>query len=242
MTRHAATLSPAAALILAVGFVATPAQAQQAPGAAVTKTEAAEKPAHRIFVELRVPTRYATDASFDALSDDNAVTTAQLGAGYDLSRWTVDGLRAYLLYSSVVEDVDRFSGTVGLAWTQYQFLAAADWGPTLWQVLRPSVRLGGGYSLQEIELDIDTGQRDDFAHDVIGFGAVGVTALTPPGLVALGQFGLSTQVGYSIQTAATFDELDSEDGGGWDRRDIVLGDLDTDGVFWDVGATWQYAF
>ncbi len=188
-----------------------------------------------LLFELRVPSYYPTDSSFDAFSDDDNYTGGMLGAGYDLGELTVPGLRAYLLYFGGGADQERFDGDLDLTWSRNLFVAAADYGPTLWDVLRPSARIGAGYALQALEVDTATSIKDDYAHDFVGLGSLGFELSTPRGMLGSVRLSLLGEFGYQLQTTATFDELESGGSGDFEVQEASFGDLNTNGVFWDLG-------
>jgi hypothetical protein len=188
-----------------------------------------------LLFELRVPSFYPTDSSFDAFSDDDHYTGGMLGAGYDIGSFTVPGLRAYLLYVGGGADQSRFNGDLELSWTRNLFMAAADWGPELWGVFRPSARVGAGYALQALEVDTATSIKDDYAHDIVGLGSVGFEVSTPKKMFSGVQLSILGEFGYQAQTNATWDELEGGGNGGFETQEASLGDLNTNGVFWDLG-------
>lgn len=188
-----------------------------------------------LLFELRVPSFYPTDASFDAFSDDDQYSGGMLGAGYDIGSFTLPGLRAYLLYVGGGVDQTRFDGDLDLSWSRNLFLAAADWGPELCGIFRPSARVGAGYALQALEVDTATSIKDDYAHDVVGLGSLGFELSTPEGMLGSVQLSFLGEFGYQAQTDANWDELGGGGNGGFETQEASLGDLNTNGWFWDLG-------
>lgn len=189
-----------------------------------------------LFGELRATTFGTDDRSFDALSDDEQYTAGMFGVGWDLGRLTVPGLRALVLYSGGGVEQSRFGGQANLDWYRNLFLAAADWGPTFFDTIRPSARLGAGYALQSLDVQTTGPAKHDYAHDFAGFGSLGLEVSTPRQFLGPVRLSLLGEFGYLGQTTATFDELDGSQGGDFSYQQASMGDLSTSGWFWDVGA------
>jgi hypothetical protein len=224
-----------AALILATLGLTSEASAEQPPMQIEQPLEWSER--SELIFELRTPSFYPTDASFDALSDDDAYSGGMLGAGYDIGRLTVPGLRAYVLYFGGGTDKERFDGALDMSWSRNLFLAAADFGPELYDFFRPSARLGAGYALQWLEFSTTGSPREDYAHDLVGLGSLGFEFFTPEGFLGSVRLSFLGEVGYQAQTTATFDEFgaDSGEDDPWQRQEASFGELSTNGLFWDLG-------
>lgn len=203
-----------------------------------------------LSVDMRIQTVYNEDSSYDGFSDYERMLTFHLAVGHELA--AVPGLRASIAYqkSMPVHDGNRFSGDLELDWQQYHFLALIDWGPTLWEIFRPYVRLGGGYALNTLTATTPEHSFHDWAHDIGYTGSVGFEALLGGKKLRenLGlSFAILGQFGYQGQTGADFGELSiDEDTLGeddpWSRADLSVGTLNTSGLFWDLGFGVRLAF
>ena len=198
---------------------------------------------NELIAEFRGPTFYATDSTFDAVSDDDTYSDAMLGVGYDLGERTVPGLRGLFLFHGGGLSQDRFQGATQLDWHRNLFLVGADWGPELWGVFRPAVRLGAGYALQNLEVNTTGPTRDDYAHDLAGLGQVTFALSTPRDWLGPVSVGFIGGLGYLAQTSATFDELEAGYGGEdpWTYEQADLGEINASGVFWDLGVSVRLA-
>jgi hypothetical protein len=242
--RPSLSKSCALACLVASVFLTASVQAQsapQTPQASQQETQTAEtlsfSQSPELIFELRALSFHPTDSSFDALSDDDTYTGGMLGAGYDIGRLTVPGLRAYLLYFGGGTDIERFDGDLDMSWSRNLFMAAADFGPELFCFFRPSARLGVGYALQELDFETSGASRDDYAHDLVGLGSIGLEFFTPKDFLGPLRFSLIGEFGYQAQTQASFDEFSAEhaEDDPWVRQEASLGELNTDGLFWDLG-------
>lgn len=206
-----------------------------------TFVAAEEAQASELALELRINTHYITDASFDALSDENSTVGAQLAIGYDLSALGLPGLRSYLVYEGTGQTTSRFDRSLDLQWERANLMLAADYGPDLFGFFRPSVRLGAGYVTQFLMVSSSGPDLFDRAHDFGAFGALGFEAYIPySNTFSRVTFGLNGQYGYNWQTQASFDNLragddayDEEDP--WERQSVDVGTLQTRGQFWNIG-------
>ncbi len=224
-------LTACCVFLAALGFSAV-ASADQ-PAVELAEPMAMDTQPELLF-ELRGQTHYVSDDSFDALSDTSDHGGGLLGVGYALGE-VLPGLRAHLLYAGGDASTRRFDGAVDLNWERLLFMAAADWGPEFYGTVRPYARLGAGYALQYLELETTGSPKDDHAHDLAALGSVGLEAYTPRDFLGRFRLGLIGQFGYIAQTTATFDELDADGDDEWERDQAAMGDLDTNGLFWDIG-------
>lgn len=137
-------------------------------------------------------------------------------------------------------------GAAHLHWNMHRFMAEAEWGPELWGFVRPFARLGAGYSLQSLELQAGEPVLEDNAHDLAGQAALGLELFLPFHLSPRAfpfSVGVSSQVGYSAQTLAEFDELEADDDDdAWTREQAALGGVEIDGLFWDIGVNLRLRF
>ncbi len=197
--------------------------------------------ADELVAESRVQTSYPVDTSYDYVSSRNALSEWAFGVGWEFD--ALAGLRTLLLFQSVVGRVDEsaFAGDFDTGWGRQKVLGGLEWGFDIARYVRPYVRGGVGYSHQFLELYTDGPRRKDHAHDVAGFGSGGVNLTLP---LPFGGIGVTSQVGYLFQTAATFDEMrfdrdqfddEYEDEDPWQRQESSVGSLDTNGIFWDLG-------
>ncbi len=208
---------------------------------------AAEKD-DELILEVRGFSLYASSDSADAISDDGVLEGISLGLGYDLSNYVVLGLRGYVLFDATGESKSRFDGAVNLDWERQVVMLAADYGPDLRGMFRPSVRLGLGYATQKLQIQsgVQTGSKyTDHTHDLAALGAVGFELYIPYSTQEQGgsifkrfTLGLSGHVGYMLQTNAEFDELEASDDS-WQPAPLNVGALDVDGVYWNLGLTMR---
>ncbi len=219
---------------------------------AYSSSASAQENASGLLVDLRIGSTYAEDDSFDALNDDDTIGLYQLGIGYDLAEF-VPGLRAFFVYEvnlPEAEFMDRFGGAVELDWRRHRFMALGDYGREFFGFLRPAVRLGAGYSLQSLDARIgNQPDMSDFAHDLVVQGSLAAEAGWDVGAIAGLPLRISLvgQWGYQFQTEGEFDELEfDEDAFGaddpWDREQLALGGVNTNGYFWDLGVGFRLAF
>jgi hypothetical protein len=194
-----------------------------------------------LIFELRGQSFYTRDASFHALSDDQLHGGGHLSAGIDLGAWTVPGLRGHLVYMGGGVDRSRFDDLVEFDWRRDVFMVAADWGPELWGVFRPSVRLGAGYAMQNLDVNSGGSTLEDRTHDLAALGAVGLEFYTRRGYLGAARIGFIGNFGYMAQTAATFDELEADSDDDFERQPVNFGALNTNGLFWDIGLGLRWA-
>lgn len=196
-----------------------------------------------LMLEMRIAGHVATDVSMDAVSEDNPLPVFHLAVLTSIPQ--VPGLRAGLLYkTSELLGPPRLGNNLQLDWSMQQVLAMADYGPTLFGYLRPSIRLGLGYSLQTIDVELNKVGHSDWAHDFAYFasGNVEMTWAVYHTENTVLRLGLSGELGYQGQTNAMFDELEREKSDTWDRQAPALGSLKTDGLLWSFGANLNFGF
>lgn len=252
MNRYSTHLLIVAALALLAPAIASAQEAQaqdtqESQPAPVTRTV----PDHNWLFDLRLGQNDVDDEGIFAVSDSNILSTLELGVGYDFAEW-VPGLRGYFTYETLIKEggVDRFNGAALLDWRRDRVMLVADYGREFYGFLRPSVRVGAGYSLQMIKAEFGN-QPTEFGESH-GFAAQGAGALEASWHIGfLGNFSVVLsaigQLGYQLQTTASFDDLTFEDDAfdsddPWTREGIALGSIDTDGVFWDLGVGVRVGF
>ncbi|MEZ4460587.1 MAG: hypothetical protein R3E66_12845 [bacterium] len=200
--------------------------------------------ANELDVGLRVGSQIATDTSFDALQDSNYLTYSTLQIGYGLSG-SLDGLRLFFAYdSSTIPSQERLLGQVDLEWTRYRFMLGGEYGPTLWNHIKPLAGVAVGYALQDLTVRAQD-VRSDFTHDLAVEGFLGLDYVTTIAQWETGQklnLYAGGRLGWQMQTEARFDELDSDADDEWSRVNNDLGVLDTDGMFWNLGVGLSFAF
>ncbi|AWV90243.1 hypothetical protein DN745_13255 [Bradymonas sediminis] len=192
-----------------------------------------------IIINIRSATYDTPDDSFDAFGSDANYMAGQIEVGYDLGAILLPGLRGYLIYSGGgFEKQSRFNGALDLGWRRDMVMVAADYGPELWGFFRPSLRLGGGYSVQTLDTTIDGIERQDRGHGAAGFGALSLEFFTPKGFLSNVQVGVVVEAGGLLQTNATFDEMEVDGGedDGWAHEQTSLGTLKASGKFVTAGA------
>ena len=206
--------------------------------------------ADELSVEVESQSVYAPQSS-DVLDSDDYQNTVNLTLGYSADRLSPN-LRLLFSYQNTIQDFsdqNRFGSALKTEWHQARFLLGADFGPEFWGFLRPKVRVGLGYSLQDLVVRTTDKALQDYAHDFTAFGAMGVEAqlhfkkyVDPTELPYLSRMSLGIQglYGYSYQTIAQFDELnvDSDalaEDDPWRREDVDFGSVDNSGMFWSVG-------
>ncbi len=200
--------------------------------------------AQELDFQLRLGSQIATDESFDALQDSNLLPYTTLQFGYAATEGSLQGLRLFLSYDSTTNAPnERLSGSLELDWTRYRFMVGGEYGIMLWNMFRPLAGVGVGYALGDMTVTADD-VRSDFTHDVAAEAFAGLDftiriATFDSGHVL--RFKAGTRIGYQLQTEARFDELES-DASGWNRGTNDLGVLDTDGMFWNLGAGLSLAF
>ena len=216
---------------------------------ATTSLVAAPTFADGLVAETRIQTSYPTDSSYDYVSERNALTGFDLAAGWEFSR--LAGLRTLLVLQSTGQADTLFQGAAEVQWARQRVLGVLDWGVEVWPWLRPFARLGLGYAHQFAALEIDGPRLSDHAHDLAGLGSAGLEFRLP---LPFGSVGASSQLGYALQTPATFDEMrhdddafeaeyqDVEGGDPWTRVESTVGTLNTNAVFWDIGLTVSVDF
>lgn len=208
-------------------------------------------PQNELIVEIHSAMLHPMSDSVDALSDDHWFEGVSLGLGYDLSYLVLPGLRGFVLYEAVGKSQERFDGALDLDWMRQVVMVAADYGPDLWGFVRPSVRLGAGYATQKLHLTTNRAEStrpSDRTHDLAATGAVGLELYIPFGDDPAGSlffnkvtFGLGGHVGYMFQTTAEFDEL-TRSGDSWQQEPLQLGELDMNGLYWNLGLTVRVRF
>lgn len=204
--------------------------------------------ADEVFASLSTSTTYYTHHSFDAISETNAMPRLEIIAGVGLD--AIPNLRLLLSYGTTFKvDARRFQGDLDGQWELHRLLAHAEYGIPIGQYLRPFARLGVGYALQKYEISRSGPELRDFAHDLAAQASLGAALKFP---LSFGAIGLLADVGYDLQTNATFDELRHkrdafEDEYGerndpWIRENASIGSLQTHGVFWSAGLFFEVNF
>lgn len=239
-------------IILGATLLASPASAQEDAAAELSVRQTPRAPTiawsqqSAMFVTLRSATATTPDASFDAISEKSGYVGPQLEVGVDLGEAVLPGLRGYAIYSGGgYPQRARLGGELELTWSRQMLMLAADYGPELWGVFRPSLRLGGGYSLQSLETDIRGVTRHGFAHGLVGFGALNLALYTPRGLLGRMQVGLVAEYGGLLQTGASFEDMEQPEGhsdGDWTHQQASLGELRGSGQFVTAGAELRIDF
>lgn len=241
------------AMLLSTTLLSTTANAQEpnaqdaAPAADANISAAQKAPtptlawsdANALIATMRSATYDTPSDSFDAFGNDAIYIAAQFEVGYDFGDALLPGLRGYMIYSAGGYSTrSRFDGALDLRWRRDLVMAAADFGPELWGVFRPSLRLGGGYSLQTLKTEIHNTARTGRAHGAAGFGSVNLELYTPKGFLGRAQVGVVVEAGGMLQTGATFDTMkESGSGdGGWTHEQASLGELNASGRFVTAGA------
>lgn len=205
-----------------------------------------------LVAEVRTHASYPFHPSFDVVSDSNVLAGFDFGVGWEWE--TLGDLRTLLVFQTSAPgrlEASLFGSDANLEWGRQRALAVLDWGVRPWEWFRPFIRGGLGYSHQYLSITTVGPRRKDHAHDLGGFGSGGVQFDYP---LSFGGLGLSSELGYTFQTPATFDELrhdrdafedefeDEEEGDPWTRENSSLGTLHTNGVFWDIGLHFRVAF
>lgn len=205
--------------------------------------------ADEIFASLGTTTAYYTHHSFDAISESNAMPRLELVAGVGLE--SLPNLRFLLSYGTTFPVLaNRFAGDLDARWEQHRLLAHAEYGLPIGQYVRPFARLGVGYAQQKYTLLRDVGpDLRDFAHDLAAQASVGVALRFP---LSFGAIGLLADVGYDVQTNATFDELRHKrkafeeryepDDDPWTREQASVGSLQTHGFAWNGSLFFEFNF
>ena len=210
-----------------------------------------------LVVELGAQVVLATDPSYDLIDDRDTLTGLSLAVGVSPIK-ALPMLRVLGLYQASGPDnpQPRLGDRGRLAWSQTRLMAAMDLGPEVFGFLRPYARMGAGYSLQSLTWRSSSVTRHDYAHDVVGFGALGIEAFltldrlaSDPAMSWLTELklGVSGQLGLLSQTDATFDELRPDQDtlpadDPWTRQALNLGRLKADGAFWSLGVTARMSF
>lgn len=225
-------------------------------GALLILTDSEEARADQLGLEIDFGSTRVNDASYDAFDGDGTHGSMNLGVSYAPSA-LVEGLELVALYQrNLFEGTShRFDSAMRLNWAQRRLMLGVDWGTMIARVLRPSVRLGAGYSLQSLEVLTSGQPLYDNAHGFTAFGALGLGARIPvsaasdpdQSLVDRVSLGLQAHYGYQFQTEATFDQLRASENAyaeddPWTRQDVSLGSVNTSGLFWDCGASLHFSF
>lgn len=219
-------------------------------------TDSQEARADQLGLELNLGSTRTSDANFDAFDANATYGNMNFGVSWAPDA-LVEGLEFVALYQRNLTEgtTDRFGGSMRLDWEQRRLMLGVDWGVMVARILRPSIRVGAGYSLQSLEVRTSGLSIYDNAHGVSALGALGLGARIPIGaandpsqsLINRVSLGLQAHYGYQFQTEATFDQLRADkDAYGeddpWTRQDVNLGSVDTSGRFWDCGASLYFAF
>lgn len=203
--------------------------------------------------EVRLVSSQVNDDSVDAMTDADQILEAQIGFGWGLEE-VLPGLRGYFSYGAGSLSETRLGGVATWDWTRHLFMAEGEWGPTLWTFFRPRARLGVGYAMQS--LDFETSGSPliyDYTHDLAVRPSAGFDIFLPlewsqrsmPFTV-----GISTDFGYLWMTKSTFDEMRYEDDAFVPedetdpyRREVAeMGELNTNGFFWNLGLQARIRF
>lgn len=198
-----------------------------------------------LLATVRSATYETPHDSFDAFGGDATYTGVQVEVGYDFGAALLPGLRGYIIYSGGGHpSISRFDGALDLKWRRDLVMAAVDFGPELWGVFRPSLRVGGGYSLQTLKTEVHKTARTGRVPGAAGFGAVNLALYTPREFLGSAQVGLVVEAGGMLQTGATFDNMEENGstGGDWTHKQASLGELNASGRFATVGVELNISF
>lgn len=192
-----------------------------------------------------------TDESYRAL-------TARAGAGgagvnFGLEFEQIPRLRFLAGYGAEGMSGSRFDWQLGYSVGQHEALIGADYGVDLVEgLLRPLVRVQGGYIYRRLSLKSDRVSYSDGAHGVAGLVAGGLELALGrasgigPGFLSRVSVGANILGGYKWQTRAQFDEMESgrkvRDDDPWGRASYDAGELGGSGWYFRLGAVIRYRF
>ena len=210
--------------------------------------------ADKVTLELRGSSVETTDRGYTNLTGDNAPGAGGLALGFEPA--FIDGLRLTASVDGTSLNGSRFAGDLSTSWEHQRVMAGADYGVDLFDDrLRPLVRVGFGYSRQALGLTADNVTYRDTDHGLAAMAAGGLeaTVLTSEAdadsLVERLSLGINLTAGYSWQTAANFDELESQDAPDepsdddpWRRGNYDAGTVQVTGFSLSLGLVAGYRF
>ena len=197
-----------------------------------------------LYLEIRGADVIIEDDSYDTVSDSNQRGQTTFGVGWGLDS-VLPGARAYVVAAAGHQETSRFNGDVDFTHAYDDYLAAFEYGKPFGGFFRPYVRAAAGLATQRLEMEVASGEFSDRSYDVAAQGTGGFDLFHRFGEDKDGSdsdpfdfsMGLTTEVGYRWQTAATFDELAKETAGDdqFQTAPSDLGELSSQGIIWDLG-------
>lgn len=221
----------------------------------VTMAFPAMASAEEVSLKAGFQTQATRQPSYDAFGSENAIFASSLEVGY-ASESFLPGVQALLMmqgYEDAGYSNSIFNNGLELSLQGQRVMLGADIGVMLGRYVRPSVRLGVGYSHMKLDMRLMDGtQYRDHAHDVVGFAALGGSAMIP---LSIGRkdltgrtrwkLGLQSHLGYMAQTRAQFDEMEAvnrPEDEVWQRDTLDAGSLPSAGLMFDLGVFIGYRF
>lgn len=211
--------------------------------------------ANELSLKVGFQAQATRQPGYDAFGRENSIFASNLELGYANEEVlpSIQGILVLQGYEDAGYAHRTFDDGLELGLQGQRVMVGADIGVMLGSYFRPSVRLGVGYSHMRLDMTLMDGQRyRDHAHDVVGFGALGGSAMIP---LSLGQkdrmgrtrwkLGLQSHLGYMAQTRAQFDEMqavESAEDDPWQRAAIDAGSLPGAGVTFDMSVFMSYRF
>ena len=211
--------------------------------------------AEEVSLKVGFQSQATRQPSYDAFGRENAIFASSVEIGYqsDAILPAVQGLLMLQGYENAAYNHSVFGDQLSLGLQGQRVMLGADIGVMLGRYVRPSLRLGVGYSHMRLDMRLMDGtQYHDHAHDVVGFGALGAAAMIP---LSLGYrdssgrtrwtLGVQSHLGYMAQTRAQFDEMeavDRPDSEPWMRETLDAGSLPGAGVIFDMSIFLSYRF
>ena len=210
--------------------------------------------ADEVHLEIRGMSMETPDAGYTNLTGDASASSTGFALGYSPSQ--IDGLR--FMASMDVNEFQgtRFAGDLDAEWLGQRFMGGVDYGIDLFDDrLRPLVRVGVGYSRQELIYRADRVSYRDSSHGLTGQAAAGLEGAvllsdpSPESIADRLSLRLSLTAGYSWRSSANFDEMTSQDApeepdddDPWQRATYDAGTIGLSGFSMAFGVMLGYSF
>ncbi len=188
------------------------------------------------------------------IGDEPASTGPGVVLGFEPA--AIDGLRLIALYGSDHFNENRFARELTVEWGRQRVMAGADYRlAVIGDRVKPMARLAFGYAYQSLGLEAESREYRDTNHGLIGTAAGGLEATifdssqADTGILSHLSFGVNLLFGYSWQTEASFDSMQSQDApeepdddDPWRRADYDAGSMHLHGMTINFGLMMQYQF
>lgn len=211
--------------------------------------------ADEAYLEFHGGTLETDDAGYtNMVGEDPASAGAGVVLGFEPA--AIDGFRLITTYGSDRFQGSRFANDLSMDWVRHRVMVGADYRlDVISDRIKPMARVAFGYAYQSLGLTAEQREYLGSDHGLIGTAAGGLEATLfdsddrDEGILSYLSFGLNFLVGYSWQTEASFDEMESQDAPAepndddpWRRANYDAGAMHLHGMTVNFGLMMQYKF